>query len=555
MSELIRGTPASPGQAVGPLVWMPSAPSTPPLDSALNESTDSAIKQILTSAATVGDSLQKAAEAASGTAKSLLEATAMMAADPSLIAQARKLVEEGASPTRAVWDAAADVAAKFESLGGYMAERVRDIQDVRDRLIATLQGDPMPGVPQRDEPFILAAHDLSPADTATLAPGCVLGIIMTEGGPTSHAAIVSRTLGIAAVVGAKTARDIAENTTVVVDGTAGTVIAEPSDDQVVQARRSSPRRHAFSGHGHTADGHAVELLANIGNPADAAQAAAAKAEGVGLFRTEFCYLNRTQAPSVAEQVDLYSKVIEAFPNKKVIFRTLDSGADKPLPFLSPSPEPNPALGVRGYRTHERHSGILANQLTAIATAARAGTADVWVMAPMIATAEQAQRFVEICHKHGVEQAGVMIEIPAAALLSSRILQHAAFASIGTNDLTQYVMAADRQLSDLAQLATPWQPAVLQLVETTCQGGESSGRPVSVCGEAAADPALAVVLVGLGVRSLSMTAAAIPEVAATLERVSLAQCHQLAQLALGATDARAARETVQAYLPHPVNSER
>jgi len=304
----------------------------------------------------------------------------------------------------------------------------------------------------------------------------------------------------------------------------------------------------FRGDGATKDGREVQLLANVGDAAGARSAAAAGAMGVGLFRTEFCFLDQPEEPTIEAQVEAYKGVLEAFPGKKVVVRTLDAGADKPLPFLTDATEANPALGVRAYRTTRRDPEVLEHQLQALAKAEAVTDAKVWVMAPMISTKDEAKAFTDQARAHGLKIAGMMIEVPSAALMADKLFEHADFASIGTNDLTQYVMAADRLLSSLADLSTGWQPAVLRLIKAACDGAAVHGRPVGVCGEAAADPALAVVLVGLGVASLSMTARALPDVDAVLKSVTFEDCQRLAGLATSAGTAEEARNTVRAELP-------
>ncbi|MDD9205764.1 PEP-utilizing enzyme, partial [Georgenia sp. 10Sc9-8] len=362
-------------------------------------------------------------------------------------------------------------------------------------------------------------------------------------------AILARGLGIPAVVavGAVLHR-LADDDLVLVDGGEGTVYQDPDEEEVRQAERAAAQVRTFDGAGRTADGHEVQLLANVGDADGARAAAEAGAQGVGLFRTEFCFLDRAEEPTVAEQVAAYRPVLAAFPGRKVVVRTLDAGADKPLPFLTDVREANPALGVRGLRTARRDPAVLDHQLAAIAEAARSEEAEVWVMAPMVATVSETEDFVEACHRHGLGTAGVMVEVPAAALMSGPILARAAFASVGTNDLAQYAMAADRMLGSLAELTDPWQPSVLRLVEATGRGGAQQDRPVGVCGEAAADPALAVVLAGLGVSSLSMTPRALGDVAAVLRSVTLAEAQALAGLALSAESAQDARAQVRAGLP-------
>jgi phosphotransferase system enzyme I (PtsI) len=263
-------------------------------------------------------------------------------------------------------------------------------------------------------------------------------------------------------------------------------------------------------------------------------------EGVGLLRTELLFLGRHDAPSLEEQRDAYARVFRALPGRRVVLRTLDAGADKPLPFLSLSGEPNPALGIRGLRTARTRPEVLDTQLTAVAEAAAQADADVWVMAPMVSTAQEAADFAARARAHGLPRVGAMIEVPAAALRAGQILDHVDFLSIGTNDLGQYAMAADRQCGDLADLLDPWQPALLDLIALCARAGKAAGKPVGVCGEAACDPNLARVLVGLGISSLSMSRAAVARVGAQLSRHTLDGCSRFAEAALAASDPAAAR---------------
>lgn len=566
MSTFI-GVGVSPGRVIGPVRQMPRPVSEPPVGQRWSNTTvDDEIARLKAAAKSVQAELRGRADSASGDAKAVLEATAMMAADPMLLKSANTLVVAGTSAERAVWEAGAQVADMLKGLGGYMAERTQDVLDVRSRIVAEMRGLPAPGIPASDRPFVLAAEDLAPADTATLNPELVLALITGSGGPQSHTAILARALGLPAVVAASGVDGIDDGTEVFVDGAAGSILTDPGDTERTAAALWSEQARSlssYSGTCTTTDGHRVPLLANVGSGADARMAAEAGAEGVGLLRTEFCFLNRDTEPTVEEQAAAYREVFDAFGNGKVVVRTLDAGADKPLPFLTDATEPNPALGVRGYRTEIATPGVLDRQLKAIAEAVEGSSADVWVMAPMISTADEAQQFADSCASAGLQVPGVMVEVPSAALTTERILQHVRFASIGTNDLTQYVMAADRQLGPLAALNDPWQPAVLQLIAQTVSGAEAArgdtspgtsrksddgDRSVGVCGEAAADPALAVVLVGLGVDTLSMSARALAGVAAVLGSVSLPQAKELAERALGSSNALEARTAVRAGLP-------
>ena len=551
----ITGAGVSPGRVIGPVLQMPPAVPEPDAGVGLpaEASVEAETERLKSAAKAVQAGLKARAANASGDAAEVLKATALMAADPMLLKSGAKLLAAGRSTERAIWEAAEQVAAQLKALGGYMAERAADVLDVRARVVAELRGVPAPGIPDSDVPFVLAADDLAPADTATLDPAKVIALVTASGGPQSHTAILARALGLPAVVAAEGVTSIPSGTEVFVDGSAGLVVAEPGETERSAAAAWAARGAlpAFDGTGTTADGQLVPLLSNVGDGEGALAAAAAGAEGVGLLRTEFCFLNRDEEPSFEEQSAAYKAVFDAFPAKKVVVRTLDAGADKPLPFLTDATEPNPALGVRGYRTDKAHPGVLERQLQAIAAAAGQSKAEVWVMAPMISAASEAAHFGGLCEAAGLKTPGVMVEVPSAALTAGAILEAVDFASIGTNDLTQYTMAADRQLGPLAELTDPWQPAVLQLIKATVDGAAATHqppKPVGVCGEAAADPALAVVLVGLGVNSLSMNARALSGVAALLKTVTLEQTKEAARLAVTADSAETAKAKVRANLP-------
>ncbi|MEA5454839.1 phosphoenolpyruvate--protein phosphotransferase [Sinomonas sp. JGH33] len=562
--QQFHGVGVTPGRVVGPVRQMPAPVREPHANVAMpaGVTVESETERIKAASKAVQTELRARAAAATGDAKSVLEATALMASDPMLVKGAVKLLHPEAdggprTAERAVWESGAAVAEKLRGLGGYMAERAADVLDVRGRIVAELRGLPAPGVPTSDVPFVLTAEDLAPADTATLDPSKVLALVTSGGGPQSHTAILARALGLPAVVAAEGVDEIPDGTEVFVDGAAGRILTDPAQaerDAAAAWAAQATALASFAGDNRLADGHPVPLLANVATGADAAKAAAAGAEGVGLLRTEFAFLDRDTEPAHDEQVAAYGAVFEHFAGKKVVIRTLDAGADKPLPFLTDTQEPNPALGVRGYRTDAASPGVLARQLAAIAQAAKEHEADVWVMAPMVSTPDEAAAFTDMAHSAGLKTAGVMVEVPSAALTASHILANTDFASLGTNDLTQYTMAADRMLGPLATLNDPWQPAVLHLVKATCDGATTAraatGAPksVGVCGEAAADPGLAVVLAGLGVTTLSMTPRALPAVAHVLATVTMAQAQDLARQALAAPSAEAARQAVRAALP-------
>jgi phosphotransferase system enzyme I (PtsI) len=555
MHEDLAGLGVSAGLAVGPVVRMPEVELSPVGVSATATATfDPATEQARVTAAleAVAVDLETLAETAAAEAKGVLQAEAMMARDPGLGDDIVRRVGEGSPAAAAVEAAMAVYREMLASAGEYMAARVHDLDAVRDRVLANLAGVEVARVPDPGHPFVLVARDLAPAETATLKPERVLGLVTEEGGPTSHTAIIAKSLGVPAVVACAGATDLTDGTRVIVDGGAGTVIVDPDDDQVAAAQARAARRaaarRATSGPGQTKDGHKIKLLANIGGPKDVAGAVEANAEGVGLFRTEFLFLDRPDPPSVSEQEEVYAEVLAAFPEGRVVLRTLDAGADKPLPFLDLGVEPNPALGQRGLRAVRLWPEILRDQLDAIGRAAARSSAETWVMAPMVATAEEAGWFCGQARRQPIDKAGVMVELPAAALTADAILAEADFASLGTNDLAQYTFGADRMVSGLASLQDSWQPALLRLVSMTADAGERADRPVGVCGEAASDPVLALVLVGLGVTSLSMAATSMADVRTLLAAHTLEECQRVAQHALEAPDAKTGRDRVRAEVP-------
>ena len=548
----LRGVAASPGRAAGPVRrYVREVPEPPPEGAGSGDPADEARRAAAALEAVAAD-LDERAGRAGGEAADVLGAQAMMARDPSLAESVEALTGAGRSAARAVWEAFAGYREMLAGAGEYLAARVADLDDVRDRAVAVLLGVPVPGMPESDQPYVLAARDLAPADTALLDPALVLALVTEQGGPTSHTAILARSLGVPAVVACPGVTAVADGTVVLVDGSAGLLLVDPPAADVEQARAAAAARgraEAPTGPGRTADGHRVPLLANVGGPAEVPAAVAAGAEGVGLFRTEFLFLDRADAPTVEEQVAAYRRVLDAFPDGKVVVRVLDAGADKPLAFLpAPEPEPNPALGVRGLRMLDRHPELLDGQLRALSAAAADGRATLEVMAPMVTDAAEAAAFATRCHDAGISSAGVMVEVPAAALRARDIAAEVDFVSIGTNDLTQYALAADRMLGALAGMQDPWHPAVLDLIAATAEGVASAGGRTGVCGEAAADPAMACVLVGLGVQTLSMGAGALPLVRAALLACTLDECRAAAAVARAAPEAASARTAAREQLP-------
>ncbi|WP_017585679.1 phosphoenolpyruvate--protein phosphotransferase [Nocardiopsis ganjiahuensis] len=552
-APVLKGIAAGPGGAVAPVARMAAPPSLPEREPEVVDTPaeQAAARDALESVAT---DLEGRAADLDGEGAAVLNAQALMARDPEL----RRQVEEGIRDGRAAAWAVRDACGRYQDLllaaGGYLAERAADLADIRDRTVAVLLGLPMPGLPDPGHEHVLVADDLAPADTVRLDTTRVRAIVTRLGGPTSHTVILARSLGLPAVVGCTGAEELADGVLVAVNGDTGTVEVDPAPEAAEQLRQRAEHRRAVlsasSGPGRTADGVPVSLLLNAGE-GDPDEAAAHDSEGIGLLRTEFLFLDRAEPPTIIEQTEAYTRLFRAFAGRTVTVRTLDAGSDKPLAFAATGPEDNPALGVRGFRTARVHPNLLSDQLTAIAAAADATDhkAKVRVMAPMVSTSAEAEEFAALARTAGLggstaTEVGVMVEVPAAALLADRLLKYVDFVSIGTNDLAQYTMAADRTLGSLPDLLDPWQPALLSLIDRVGSAGAKSSRSVGVCGEAAADPLLALVLVGLGVNSLSTAPPALPAVRYALARHTKADCRGLAELALAADIPERSREVVR-----------
>ena len=550
----LRGTPVVSGVAYAPALVVRTEVSPEAItrfDEAALTDADAALAAYDEAAHAVAGSFEAKAGSASGAAAEVLTASAGLARDKGLRRGVAKALKSDRGLLDSVHTAVEEFVTIFTSMGGLMAERVTDLHDIERRVVAHLVGEPEPGIDLPAEPCVVVAADLAPSDTAGLDPARVMGLVTERGGPTSHTAIIARQLAIPCAVGVAGATGIAAGTPVLLDGTTGVVELDADPDLARErvaadaAQREALAR--WTGPGTTADGRPVKILANVADGASARSASEAPVQGVGLFRTELCFLNRKDEPTAEEQAAIYGEVLSAFgEDEYVVVRTLDAGSDKPVAFATHEGEENPALGVRGLRLSFDNPGLLDRQLDGIAGAASQTGTETWVMAPMVATVAEAETFAAEVRARGLK-AGVMVEVPSAALLAHRMLEVVDFLSIGTNDLTQYTMAADRMATDLAHLTDPWQPAVLQLIAITAEAGRRAGKPVGVCGEAAADPLLACVLVGMGITSLSMAAAAVRAVGAQLAQVTSQRCEEAAEAALAAADPQSARDAVRELL--------
>ncbi|GAA4165824.1 phosphoenolpyruvate--protein phosphotransferase [Gryllotalpicola daejeonensis] len=544
----ITGIGVGRGIAVGAVLRM-AEPIAEPVDSPRTGDAAAERARLLAALAETAAELAARAALVDGDARDVLEAQSLMAQDPTVIDDAAARIEAGQSAERAVFDAFGAYRRMLEGMGGLMAERAADLDDVCRRTVARLSGVGVPEVPASDRPFVLVAHDLAPADTAALDLDKVLAIVTEAGGPTSHTAILAKQRRLPAIVGAAGCGGLADGQVVVVDAPAGLVVADPSIAEVdgARARGSVAAAPCAPTPGALADGTRVPLLANLGDATDAPAAVALGAEGVGLLRTEFLYLESQAAPSVEAQTAHYAEAFRPFAGRRVIVRVLDTGADKQLAFLGHEHEENPALGRRGLRALREHEGVLRDQLEALVAARDQTGVELAVMAPMVADADETEYFVALARSFGIASVGITAEVPSSAVLADQLAPLVDFISIGTNDLTQYALAADRMLGTVAAYQDPWHPAVLRLVRLVGQAGAEAGVPVGVCGEAAGDPLLAVVLVGLGATELSMSPALLGEVRAELGAHTLAEARELAALAVGARSAAEARAVVEAEL--------
>ncbi len=552
---ILQGVGVGRGAVTGPVARVSSVPK-PPLDEKPPADKEVGKQQIQDAFEGVAASLRDRAANSTGTLSAVLSATALMAEDKALIKEIKKRIDAGEPLLTSVDRAVEGFCDMFKALGPYLAERITDLRSVRSRVLARLMGHDEPELPDLSVPSVIVAEDLAPADTAALDLAKVLAVVTELGGPTSHTAIIAGQHGIPCVVRVTGVMKLQDGQQVAVDAAKGTIELDPSDETKALYRERSELLAGLESHtenGSTSDGHPIQLLANIGQLEDGLRAAGRANEGVGLFRTEVLFLDATEAPTQADQAATYGKVFEAFGDRKVVVRTLDAGADKPLAFATQPDEDNPALGVRGYRLGRISPELMETQLAALAQASKETGKNPWVMAPMIATPEEAKEFAAQARSYGIKTVGVMIEIPSAAVRADQIVAEVDFVSLGTNDLAQYTMAADRLRGELADLLSPWQPAVLDLVNMVATAGTKSGTPVGVCGESAADPLMALVLTGFGISSLSMSPAAIATARYVLSQHTLDWCRALAAAALEAHSADEAREAVVSRMDQKVRA--
>ncbi|HEX9029891.1 MAG TPA: phosphoenolpyruvate--protein phosphotransferase, partial [Anaerolineales bacterium] len=565
----IQAIPISEGIALGPLYkFQPPPPPIPsgPIDNP-SQAWEQLERAVAMAEATIRQRRQQLRASLGEEQTAIFDAHLLILEDPDLLAQARKDIYENHQNPAAAWHAAisrvADIYLSLED--PYQRQRAMDVVDVGNQVLFALSGKQNPTQIELSEPVILYAQEITPTETSQLDMAKVLGIVTTGGGPTSHSAILARGLGIPAVSGAPAALgSLPSGSRLALDGSRGLIWTDPSG--AVEADLVTRREKWLAGRQRllqtsralaaTGDGRRVEVVANVGNLLDARAADSNGAEGIGLLRTEFLFLTRTSAPTEDEQTEALQQIGEVMGERPVIVRTLDAGGDKELPYLELPAEANPFLGVRALRLTLRNPGLFQAQLRAIL---RAGTGRRFrIMFPMVANLDEvaeARRSLEQAHQSLLQEArphawpvetGIMIEIPAAAVLSEVFAPVVDFFSIGTNDLTQYTLAAERGNPALAGYADALHPAVLRLIAGVTEAAHRHGKWVGVCGELAGDPAATAVLVGLDVDELSLNSAGIPRIKAALRQLKYPDAQKLAQQALKTENAAAARSLAQTF---------
>ncbi len=566
--DRIQGVAASPGLAVGTVVRVapPDIEVAPtPAGSPADERASFAAA-LDRARAQLADLERETAARVGIYQAEIFSAQRQMLDDPDLLDAVADAVRDGQGASYAWKRAYEDHAAALAALPNpLLSARASDIRDVGLRVLGELTGT-KPARAQMPDDAIVVARDLTASDTAGLDPQRVRGFVITEGGATSHSSILAQSLGIPAVVGAEArVLDLADGTPVVVDGGEGVVRLNVAPDElerirerlVADAARKRRNLEAAAEPAVTRDGHRVEVVCNIGSIADAVTGMANGAEGVGLLRSEFVFLDRATAPTEDEQADLYAAAAEAVgAGNRLIIRTLDVGGDKPLPYLPMPHEENPFLGQRGIRVGLEHQqDVLRPQLRAILKAARRSTANIHVMFPMITTLTEFRYAKAILEEERAAldaprvPVGIMVEVPTVAAMADQFAREADFFSIGTNDLTQYTMAMDRGHPKLAPHVDALNPGVLALIKATVTGAHAHGVWVGVCGALASDPAAATVLLGLGVDELSPVISTVADVKAAVRDLDLAEATALAERALAADDAAAVRALI-----HPATNQ-
>jgi len=533
-STVLKGLGVGLNSAVGE-VWRVAAHATLPAWTKTQTNKDAATAQLRDAISAVAADLDRLGERAGGTSAEIFEALKFLLEDEELFDVALENLDEGWTPG-AAFGMAVDTFGELLSGDAAFEERVADLQDLSKRVQAHLAGISMTlDLPETGN-LVLVGDDFSPADTAQFT-AAVIGVVTIKGGPTSHTSIICRSRSIPAVVSVSGAADLENGQSVLVD---------PVGDRVVVGGQLSEATSAIEFVA-VSDEPIIPVRSNIGTLTDAEAAAKTGANGVGLFRTELLYLSEKTQPSVEQQTSSYSAILAAAPAGPIVVRTIDAGSDKPVPFLNMGEEENPSLGVRGYRLIHEHRSFIEDQLKSLEAARQATGREVWVMAPMIATVQEARDFCDLARSIGKFKVGIMVETPSISVLVSDLKGIVDFVSIGTNDLSQYLFAADRMNPALGTLLTPWQPGLIRTLARIAESGHAAGISVGVCGESASDPTFAVVLAGLGITSVSASPSQVDVVRTALSSVDAAKAKRVAERVLAATSPEDAKSSALSAL--------
>jgi phosphotransferase system enzyme I (PtsI) len=475
------------------------------------------------------------AEKAGETSAEIFEALIMLLEDEELFETASDQISQGWNAGTAFIIAVEEYADIFAGDATF-EERLNDIRDLAKRVAASIAGISLGlDIPTTGR-FVIVGEDFSPADTAQFTEA-VVGVVTIQGGPTSHTAIICRSKSIPAVVSCQQAKDLVDGMQVLVD---------PVGDRVVVDGQESDITEALSFIAKSQD-PIIPVRANIGSLEDAIAASASAAEGVGLFRTELLYLSAKTQPTKQSQAASYTEILKAAPAGPIVVRTIDAGSDKPVPFLDMGDEENPALGVRGYRLIENHRDFIVDQLESLEIAREQSGREVWVMAPMVSTYSEAIEFAALARRAGKFKVGIMVETPSIVYQIAQLADVLDFISVGTNDLSQYLFAADRMNPSLGAMLNPWQPALLRALEQIATVCQEAGVYSGVCGESASDPAFAVVLAGMGFQSVSSSRSQVGIVRQALSSVTKQQAKEVFEAALTGLDADQAKSAALAAL--------
>jgi phosphotransferase system enzyme I (PtsI) len=493
------------------------------------------IASLKTAVSAVSAEMNALAEKAGETSAEIFEALILLLEDEELFETASAQIAQGWNASTAYINAVEEYAEIFEGDATFQ-ERLNDIRDLAKRVAASIAGISLGlDIPTTGR-FVIVGEDFSPADTAQFTDA-VVGVVTIQGGPTSHTAIICRSKSIPAVVSCQQAKDLVDGMQILVD---------PVGDRVVVDGQKSDITQALSFVAKSLN-PIIPVRANIGSLEDAIAASASASEGVGLFRTELLYLSAKSQPTKQDQADSYAEILKAAPAGPIVVRTIDAGSDKPVPFLDMGHEENPALGVRGYRLIENYRDFIVDQLESLEIAREQSGREVWVMAPMIATYSEAVEFATLARKAGKFKVGIMVETPSIVYQISQLADVLDFISVGTNDLSQYLFAADRMNPALGSMLNPWQPALLRALEQIAIVSQEAGISSGVCGESASDPAFAVVLAGMGFQSVSSSRSQVGIVRQALSSVTKQQATEVFQAALTGLDADQSKSAALAAL--------